>query len=237
MENEIFFLIPARAGSKGIKNKNSKEFGGKPLICHTIDSVNGLSDKKNIIVSTNCPKIQSICMNDYENDVTLHKRPESISGDESTINQTVEEIMHMLGKNIERCSLCLLQPTSPLRNTDDIKRAIEIHRYNNYENLVSVNRVKHSGSPEKLLIKVSENKAFSYLGESKAIQRQDLKSEYLSRNGAIYISSLKTIKMGFIRKKSLFYEMPVWRSIDIDTLEDWIIAEMYLKNKKDLNLI
>ena len=238
MKNKnIFYLIPARAGSKGVINKNSRNIGGKPLICHTLDTVVGLAEKEKIIVSTNCPKIQQICQDKYKDVLTLHKRENSISGDKSPISETVKEIMKTLKGELTNSSLCLLQPTSPLRTRNDIENAINIYRSNNNQNLVSVTRVKHSACPEKLLIRDSNQKATSFQGEQMTIRRQNLSKEYLSRNGAIYISSLATMDKGFIRKSCIYYEMPTWRSIDIDTMEDWRIAEMYLENKSRLELI
>ena len=235
-KEDMFLLIPARAGSKGVKDKNSRNFCGKPLICHTIDSVINDFKRENIIVSTNCPKLQDICEERYGKNITLHKRSDRASSDQSPIMETIEEIRYLIRDVTENVSLCLLQPTSPLRKKSDIHKAIDIHIKNNRGNLVSVTKAKHNCFPEKILVKESESQAISYIKDLSVTQRQKLKKQYLVRNGAIYISSLHDISKGLVRDESLFYEMPSWKSIDIDTVDDWRMAELIMNNQNKLEV-
>ena len=119
-KKKILALIPARGGSKGIKNKNIKLFNGKPLIEWTIRSAlnSKLIDK--IVVSSDSNKILNISKK-LGVDVIL--RPKNISGDKASTESVIKHCIKYY-KNFYQ-TVVLLSPTSPLRKKNDIDKAIK----------------------------------------------------------------------------------------------------------------
>ena len=122
-ENKIISIIPARGGSKGIKNKNIIPFVNKPLIQWTIQQslLSSLVDET--FVTTNNPEISKIAV---ESGAKVIPRPNSISKDESPTEQAISHAVGYLQNqcNIDPKVLVLLQLTSPLRKEADIDNAI-----------------------------------------------------------------------------------------------------------------
>lgn len=122
---KILAIIPARKGSKGIKNKNIININGKPLIYYTIKSAKESRYITDIVGSTDCKKIAAIFR---KNNVKVPViRPKKLSGDHSNI---VDTLIFTLIKNEQIYKtkydyVCLLQPTSPLREKNEIDRAIK----------------------------------------------------------------------------------------------------------------
>lgn len=195
-------IIPARKGSKGIIDKNIKNICGKRLIDWTIDSAKKILP---LVVTT-----------DYIYSFNAEKilRPPELCGDDEP---TITAIQHAI-KQYEKThmakvtSICLLQPTSPLRTSDDIEKCLYIYR--------EYNQPVYSGY--SMFLK-EEGKVFN--------KKQDPKYHF-QRNGAIFIATREMIDAGIIFDDTCIkYEMPLSRSIDIDTEDDWFIAESLLKNK------
>lgn len=224
-------IIPARGGSKGIPNKNIIDINGKPLIAYTIEPAlkakkAGLIDR--LIVSTDSEEIAEIARN-YGAEVPF-LRPHSISGDNS---KSVDFVQHALSffKKEESSydNVLILQPTSPLRDLEDISRAISIYNGSNNDSLISVYEEEYINDlviyniekDGKTSIPLNQN-------HNKGIRRQEHGSTYV-RNGCIYISSSKLIFEGFIiGEKPLLYIMDKSKSVNIDTLEDIKLLKLML---------
>ena len=125
-------IIPARAGSKRIKNKNLKEMAGKPLIAWTIECAidSGMFDE--IILSTDSEEILDVGSAYGLPEVGL--RPSSLSGDYAT---AADVIGHYVSKN-DGSRLCYLQPTSPLRTSGDVISSYNLMENNNAYSVISV---------------------------------------------------------------------------------------------------
>ena len=119
----IRILIPARAGSKGIKNKNMVRVGGKPMIYYSINEAKKIFNKNQIFVSSDSDETLN-----YASDLGVIgiKRPKNISNDLST---SAEVVMHFIDHQKLHANLdtkiIYLQPTSPLRTSRHIKEAID----------------------------------------------------------------------------------------------------------------
>ena len=120
------YLIPARGGSKGIPHKNIKQLGGIPLICHTINAARAVAADSDICLSTDDPKIAETAR-EVGLDVPF-MRPAELAGDHSG---SYEVMLHALdfykARGVDYDVLVLLQPTSPLRTADDIRRAMALY--------------------------------------------------------------------------------------------------------------
>lgn len=226
---KTLFLIPARGGSKGIPGKNIKLFAGKPLICHSIDHARSMADDADICVSTDSKNIISIVEN-----YGLHVpfiRPDKLAADNSG---SYEVMLHALDyykqQGINYDCLVLLQPTSPLRSTQDIKNAMELYSPD-IDMVVSV--VEAATNPYYNAFEENENGFLNISkGDGLYTRRQDVPKVW-EYNGAVYVINTKSLRespLGKMQRRRK-YVMPAERSIDLDTPLQWIMAETALKSE------
>lgn len=225
-------IIPARAGSKGIPNKNLVELAGKPLILHTIEAAcSAKSLAVTPIVSTDSPEIAQL--SEQYGALVPGLRPKNLASDDASALSVLKHMVEELDKGPEATpnAILYLQPTSPLRTSEDIDRACEIFCKSEADVLVSVSRVPHNFHPEKLLQLTAEGQATPFVKEAApSLNRQDEKPLYARNGPAIliarteYILSCKELYEGSI----IAYEMPTERSIDIDSEWDLFLAEKIL---------
>ena len=141
----ILCIVPARSGSKGIKNKNIKKLAGIPLINYTLETASKTFPKENIIISSDSKEI--IKMGEPFEIKTPFLRPKKLASDYSKTIFTVLDIINRLENNYE--AVCLLQPTSPFRSKDDIMNCISIINKNRCDSVVSVNKIEEP-HPKKM---------------------------------------------------------------------------------------
>ena len=179
-------VIPARAGSKGIKNKNIVNVNGKPLIEYTINFAKKLAINMDILVSTDSNKIAKISISLGASCPFL--RPTSLStdlsGDMPVIRHALLEYEKFNGKQYE--FVIMLQPTSPIRSEKQIYDAIEVIVKNKYDSVISVSSVNDKYHPYKQFELINDLlKPFSNIA-SRVIARQQLSKSYI-RNGVVYV--------------------------------------------------
>jgi CMP-N-acetylneuraminic acid synthetase len=226
---KVVAVIPARAGSKGIPNKNLINIGGKPLISWSIEAAVNSAYIDKVIVTSDGDEILSTAHSFKEVD-TL-KRPSELAQDDTP---TAPVIVHALKElkigTDEYEYLILLQPTSPLRNHKDIDAAFDVLKNSDANALISV--VKPNHHPLKSF-KPNEDGYLEGLinDEYPFMPRQVLPKVYQS-NGAIYIIDLKKFlqQESFFTNKTIAYEMSASKSIDLDTAEDIEKIEKQLKS-------
>lgn len=214
---KVLALIPARSGSKGVKDKNIKPFRDKPLIAHTILSAIQSQICDEIFVCTDSEKYAQIAI-DYGANVPFLRSKESARDESKSIDCVLESIQKYqeLGKRFD--VLLLLQPTSPLRQAKHIRESYELFIANECQSLLSV--CKSEINP--LFIRtLSENKLSPILPQNSSIRRQDLQNFY-RLNGAIYLNLISTLTpQTSFNDNQLGYVMEEKYSLDIDTLEDF----------------
>jgi N-acylneuraminate cytidylyltransferase len=223
------FIIPARGGSKGIPKKNIKYLAGKPLIYYAIDMARKFTTDDNICVSTDSQEIID-SVTKYGLNVPF-VRPDFLASD--TMG-TYEVLLHAVnfyesqGRHYD--NIVLLQTTSPFRREDDVKQALNLYS-NDVDMVVSVVETKSNPyyncfeEDECGYLKVSK-------GEGTYTRRQDVPKAW-EYNGAIYVinsDSLKRTPMSQFKKR-IKYEMDELHSVDLDTMFDWKIAELMIKEK------
>lgn len=120
----IIAVIPARSGSKRLKDKNKKAFCGKPLINWTIDLALQMEFFNKVIVTTDDQGILNMCkvIWNYRN-VQVVERPKSLAQNDTEIWEVINHLF-IKGHIPDKCIIVLLQPTSPLRNASDIHKAV-----------------------------------------------------------------------------------------------------------------
>jgi len=230
---KILGIIPARGGSKGIRNKNIKPLCGKPLIQYTIESALKSKLLTRISVSSDSDAIIKFASG-FPVDVP-YKRPKYLGKDNTPMIDVVVHLLKHYKKNGEKFdAVCLLQPTYPLRSGEMIDKAIQIYRNKNADALISVLEVPHHFNPHWTFERNKHGQLKSTTGESSIItRRQDLPVSY-HRDGAIYITNSKIV----LNQNSLFgnklthilYSDKTY--INIDTIEDWKAAEIKISSMK-----
>ena len=231
MKKKVLCVIPARKGSKGLKNKNIKKLNKIPLIAWSILTAKKCKLITEIVVSTDCLKISKIARK-YGANVPFI-RPKKLATDKASSFSVLKHAIEFF-KRKEVCFdyVLMLEPTSPLRNSKDIDFCINKVQKNNIETLVSVTRVIDQ-HPSFLYSISKKNILKPYLKKQQKlyIRRQDVSPLYYLE-GSLYISKITTLlnKRTWYHKKTQAYEVEKWKSLEIDDIDDFKLAEFYIKN-------
>lgn len=232
----VLAVIPARAGSKGLAQKNLLNLNGHPLVAWSIMA--GLESKyiDSVLVSTDSCEIQEIAQ-EYGAEAPF-LRPSKLAQDNSSSYKVVEHAIHFLRENQGReyDYIALLEPTSPLRTAEDIDEAILLlHQNKEATSVVGIGKCENQ-HPDFL---VSKNNAgfISNYGKKKLAhrRRQELSKVYFLE-GSIYLSRSESLEKekSFYQKKTIGLEFPKWKNYEIDDIIDFMIIERLFDAKKDL---
>lgn len=216
-------IIPARSGSKGLKDKNIMELCGKPLIAYSIEAAKKSGLFSHIILSTDSEKYAEIGKK-YGAEVPFYRSKENSNDTASSWDVVKEVLNNYEEQGIEFDSFMLLQPTSPLRNSNDIINAYNLLNEKNADAIVSVCECEHSPLWSNVL--PEDNSLNGFIDNDRNKQRQAL-GKYYRINGAIYLSKVKKFKKdsNLYKENCYAYIMPNERSIDIDSVNDFKMAE------------
>ena len=222
---KIIAIIPARSGSKGLKDKNIKLLSNKPLIAYSIEAAKDSKIFDRIIVSTDSEKYAEISKQ-YGAEVPFLRSSEN-SGDKAGSWAVVKEVMDKLDEKYD--IIVLLQPTSPLRTPKNIKEAVELFFDKNAGSVCSVCETDH---PMFWCNTLDTNLSMKdFIKEEYNIPRQMLPKSY-TLNGAIYIIKVSSINnVNLYSDKSFAYIMKKENSVDIDNEIDFMTAELLLQNR------
>jgi len=212
-------IIPARGGSKRLPGKNIMLFGKLPLIAH---SINYAKENENIIdavvVSTDDKDIKKIAL---AHGASVIDRPKEFSGDHTPTIDVLTHAIKVLKHDYD--NLILLQPTNPLRPKNLLKNAYEAYQKEAVNSLFTVSQMHHKLGK----IEAGTFKPFNYeFGQ----RSQDMDALYYE-NGLLYMAKTSLIKKGVLmneHSKPYLVEHP-FAEIDIDTKDDFLKAEFYLK--------
>mgnify|MGYP002515694954 CR=1 FL=1 len=227
---KTLYVIPARGGSKGIPHKNIRPLAGKPLIGYAIDTARELADDADICVSTDDPEIAAVA--EKMGLKVPFLRPAELATDKSG---TYEVLLHALdfykARGTDYDTLVLLQPTSPLRTADDVRRALAL--YNDSVDMVVT--VKEAASNPYYNCYEVDNDGYLHIskGDGSYTRRQDAPKAW-EYNGAVYVirvSALRQMPLGKMHRR-VMCEMDAARSVDLDTELDWLIAEHLMTARK-----
>ena len=229
----VIAIIPARAGSKGLPGKNIRDLCGKPLIGWTIEA--GLKSKyiDVVAVSTESQDIARVARNFGA--ATPFMRPPELATDEAT---SYEVTKHMLDCYQAECNASfdytvLLEPTSPLRDSNDIDRALEkLTETSQAKSIVGI--AKTEGQNPAFLVKVRADATLVEFidGGMRHIRRQDVEDVYFIE-GSIYISETSKLleRKTFYHEKTIGYILPKWKSLEIDDEVDFIMVEALMTKR------
>jgi len=224
------FLVPARSGSKGIPKKNIAPVAGKPLIAWTLEAALGSRYQGKLVVTTESEEIANIARAHGAEVPFL--RPSALASDTASSIDTAVHALRWLEANEGYWPdyLVLLQPTSPLRKSEDIDCAIELAADKNALAVVSVSEAScHPYWAKKI---GSEGTMVDFIPLQKPVDRRQELSEAFGLNGAIFI-----IKPDVLIEKNTWYPdptypfiMPIERSLDVDAPWDLYLADLILSD-------
>lgn len=227
---KILFLIPARAGSKGLPGKNTKMLGNQSLITYSINfALQNIKENDQLCISTNDSEVINIA--EKLNLKIDFRRPEELAADNSSSQDVMlHAISFFESKGLFFDSILLLQPTSPFRTQEDFTNLMNAYT-DDTEMVVSVKESKEN--PYFNLFEQNENGFLEKSKHGNYIRRQDCPPVY-AYNGSMYLIKVTALKNKLLSEFNNIKKviMPQERSIDIDTIEDWKLAEFHLNNMK-----
>lgn len=221
----VLAIIPARGGSKGIKRKNLVEVGGVPLLARTVWQAHESRYIDRTILSSDDAEIRKVGAG-YGCEVPF-VRPDHLASDTASSMDVVRHAISELKKPFDY--LALLQVTSPLRLSSDIDRCIELCVETSAPCCVSVTKADKS---PYYMYNLDENSVLTPIvtgGPTLAHRRQDQPLAYVP-NGAVYVAEVEWLlnQDHFLSSETVGYEMPIERSLDIDTEVDLAYLKLIL---------
>lgn len=228
----IFALICARSGSKGVPNKNIKLLAGKPLIVRSINQIKELKEISRVIVSTDSEEIANIAIKAGAEVPFI--RPKKLSEDDSpewlVWRHALESINKIYGGYPD--ILIIVPVTAPLRTADDLKNCLIEYQKGNADIIITA--TDSHRSPYFNMVKIDKEGMANLLisPREKITRRQDIPC-VLDMTTVAYVTTPKYI----IENNSIFsgkvrhVHIPIERALDIDTLFDFKIAELLLSKE------
>jgi pseudaminic acid cytidylyltransferase len=216
-------VIPARGGSKRIPRKNVKPFAGKPMISYAIGAAIESQLFDHVVVSTDDDEIANIAR-EYGAE-TPFQRPIELSDDHTP---TVPVIRHA----IEHCGrigwqfdmVCCIYPCVPLIIEKDIKDSLEIL---NSSDALFCFPVGEYPSPIQRALRMNSFGVISgFYPEFEQLRSQDLEAAYFDAGQFYWGATSSWLTNDRIHNNSVGYVIPTWRTVDIDTPDDWQRAEL-----------
>jgi N-acylneuraminate cytidylyltransferase/CMP-N,N'-diacetyllegionaminic acid synthase len=231
-KDKILVIIPARAGSKRIPNKNIRNFLGKPLIAYAIEQAQSFDFIDRIVVDTDSPQIARIALKFGAEVPWL--RPEKLANDKSKVIDSILYNLRQLKsrENYQPDYVMILQTTSPLREKKDIEDCWKMMKKTQAGTVLTVcpthPRFYHLGEGNKLILMNGS--------EKKSSNTQAWHLGYVLNGCFVYIiktSALLKEKV-IITNNTKAVICPRWRSVDLDTPEDWALAEYLYESRKKI---
>lgn len=216
-------FIPARKGSKGLPGKNKKLFAGKPLIQWSIEQAAATKLFDHIIVSSDDPDILQIAKDCAKLKVVPVERNPSLATDTADMDDVLYDFF---GRKQNKCKyICLLPPTAPLRSPADIKAMYKFIQMKKYWTVISVKWCDFIGWVER---PTNHNIPWPTYNINKRPNRQT-RNDFFLENGSIYWFKREPFvtygHMIMSPKHTKLHEMPMERSLEIDTPFDFYLCE------------
>ena len=226
----ILGFVPARGGSIGIRNKNLVKINGKPLIKYTLDIVKKLKKDVKPFISSDNKDILNYCKkNGFTTD---YIRPKKLSNPKSNVVDAVLDAVEWLKKNkkYNTHAVLILQPTTPLRYLEEIKRAIKSFKSKKITSIASVTPMREH--PYECVEKIKKSWKFIKQPPKNTFQRQQFDKIFYFIDGTFYLAKINFLKKykTFVKKNNtqLVFLKRTW-PIDIDVKDDLIVASALME--------
>lgn len=221
-------IIPARGGSKRIPRKNIKEFNGRPMISYAINCAleSGIFSK--VLVSTDDPEIRDVAVH-FGAEVP-HLRDKKLADDFATTIDVISfEVLRVFEDGHDFYTVCCLYPCTPLLTSDLLLSAMEISRENPAKYVFPV--LPFPANPQHGLI-YDKNTGFRPLDAENEVRRsQDFEQLYYDA-GQFYFGGVELwLNKKNIHSNGMPFQIDIARGIDINTLDDWRLAEAIFASK------
>jgi CMP-N-acetylneuraminic acid synthetase len=232
----VIGLVPARGGSKGIPRKNIRLLCGKPLLQYTAEAALQTCSLTRVILSTEDEEIAEVgrrCGLDVP-----FLRPSELAKDETPMLSVVQHAIKWLEEQGDLFdAICLLQPSNPLRRSQDIDACIRLLQERDCDSVVTVLPVPAKYNPHWTYLQDSDGRLRISTGESEPITRRQDLPPALHREGSVYVTKLSVLREQNTLYGSYIVGYPVHasRSVNIDSPEDWALAERILTESSTIS--
>ena len=219
-------MIPARGGSKRLPRKNIMEFRGRPMMSYTIEAAKESGCFGRIVVSTEDEEIAKV---GDEYGAEIIARSPALATDEARVLDVCDDFIRRQSDYFPQYDvLCVLYATSPLRTADDIRAVVEFVRSGDHSSALAVTTYS---LPVHQALSVKEDRVEPVFPDLISKRRNEV-PEYYVDNGSTYAVSLEYFRhtKQLISPDLAVHVMPRARSVDIDTLEDYLIAQCFAEH-------
>ena len=231
----VIAIIPARGGSKGLPGKNIKSLCGKPLIAWSIEAGLGCQYIDEVMVTTDNEEIANISKR-FGASVPFI-RPFELASDTATSFDVVKHTLDFYNREFNRCFeyVILLEPTSPLRQQNDLQKMLEkiCFMSNEYDAIISLGEVHEHPS---IMKKIEGSEVESYDKEMCMVaRRQDNEAVYFPY-GVAYILKIETLlsEKSFYPCRTTYYLIERYQCYEIDDMYDFLAVENIMKYQLEL---
>lgn len=233
----ILGIIPARGGSKSIPRKNIKELAGKPLLAWTYDAAKASGALDRVILTTDDEEIAEVGKK-WGIEVPF-MRPKELAEDTTPTLPVLQHAITWLKEHegYSPDAVMLLQPTAPLRQAEHIREAVKVFEESAADSVVSVVEIPGHHSPYWAEVINDDGWGELFIGQpirKRITRRQNFPKKTYTHNGAIYLFKTELLfdpaEPNFYGDKVKLYPVEEKYSVNIDSPEDWTLAELAIKN-------
>jgi pseudaminic acid cytidylyltransferase len=224
----IFAIIPARGGSQRIKNKNIKKFYSKPILYWTLRTLQKSKIFSKIVLTTDSNKIKTIAKKlGFD---CIISRPSNLADNYTPTKPVIQHAIKILKKRFNIKYVCCIYPCNPFLSSIDLTKSFKVLKKNKNTFVTPVVEYPH---PIQRGFKLQIKNKIEFFDKKYALKRtQDLIKSYHDV-GQFYWGSVNSwLRKKEILSNSIGFPISKWRSVDIDTLDDWERAELLFKVKK-----
>lgn len=226
---KVLGLIPARGGSKGVPQKNIRPLCGKPLLHYTAQSALASRRLSRVVLSTDDERIAKVG-SDCGLEVPF-LRPPALARDDTPMLPVVQHAVSFMEERGDRFdAVCLLQPTNPLRQADDIDACIDLLETSRADSVVTVLPVPDEYNPHWVYFRDEKGLLRLSTGEASPISRRQELPAAFHREGSVYVTRRDVLMEGnsLYGERLVGYLVDAGRSVNIDSMSDWDRAESLL---------
>ncbi len=223
-------IITARGGSKRIPHKNIKLFCGKPIIAYSIETAIASDLFDEVMVSTDDVEIKKIA-EEYGAKVPF-MRSASTANDYASTHEVVIEVLDEYRKRgMEYDYVCCMYPTAPFVTTSDLQQSMQMLQQGSADGVIPI--VSYSFPPQRCFVRKGDYICYKW-PENRLVRSQDLETFYHDA-GQFYFLNISE----FLKQKTMVLDntvpfiMDEMRVQDIDNLEDWKLAELKFRMRKE----
>ncbi|MFA6314401.1 MAG: acylneuraminate cytidylyltransferase family protein [Sterolibacterium sp.] len=230
--NCVLAIIPARGGSKGLPGKNIRELCGKPLIAWSIEKAKKSRHLDEVLVTTDSPEIADVAR--HYGAAVPFLRPADLATDSASTYDVVRHAMahYREAEAREFDYIVLLEPTSPLREDNDIDRMLEtlVARADEFDAIISVGQVTEHPSIMKRLVGDHMEPFCPELVQT--TRRQDNVAAYFPF-GVAYIAKTRALleENTFYTRRCTYFPIKRYQNYEIDDIYDWLCVESMMKHE------